>query len=163
MADRLRAEHGPACPQLASTDARVWCHFRCHSAPLRGAQAKRLRSSDRRKPLMFFNLRKRRARDSNPQPLAGHLISNQAASHSRTLLTICRGRVMYSLPWQGATTVRRPAVRGGGGRDVFSLPPLRTFPPWVETVLAKTFCRHAICDLGLLWQRCRFSGTNTSW
>jgi hypothetical protein len=29
---------------------------------------------------------KRRARDSNPQPLAGQLISNQSASHSLTLL-----------------------------------------------------------------------------
>ena len=30
-------------------------------------------------------LNKRRARDSNPQPLAGQLISNQSASHSLTL------------------------------------------------------------------------------
>ncbi len=28
---------------------------------------------------------KRRARDSNPQPLTGHFISNEAASHSLTL------------------------------------------------------------------------------
>ena len=28
---------------------------------------------------------KRRARDSNPQPRTGHLISNEAASHSHTL------------------------------------------------------------------------------
>ena len=28
---------------------------------------------------------KRRARDSNPQPLAGHLISNQTPHHSDTL------------------------------------------------------------------------------
>ena len=33
----------------------------------------------------FSDENQRRARDSNPQPLAGHLISNQAASHSRTL------------------------------------------------------------------------------
>ena len=29
----------------------------------------------------------RRARDSNPQPLTGHFISNEAASHSLTLLS----------------------------------------------------------------------------
>ena len=34
---------------------------------------------------MRQEVEKRRARDSNPQPLAGHLISSQTASHSRTL------------------------------------------------------------------------------
>ena len=39
----------------------------------------------RRKPLKVKALYERRARESNPQPLARHLISSQAANHSRTL------------------------------------------------------------------------------
>jgi hypothetical protein len=41
---------------------------------------------DSRKPQSAKHYDKRRARDSNPQPLAGQLISNQSASHSLTLL-----------------------------------------------------------------------------
>lgn len=37
------------------------------------------------KVLQCSALRERRARDSNPQPLTGHFISNEAASHSLTL------------------------------------------------------------------------------
>ena len=37
------------------------------------------------KPFSNNHLHKRRARDSNPQPVSRHLISSQAASHSLTL------------------------------------------------------------------------------
>gem|GEM_PF-6060573 len=35
----------------------------------------------------FPHMPKRRARESNPQPVSRHLISNEAASHSLTLQT----------------------------------------------------------------------------
>ena len=62
----------------------------------------------------FCDENQRRARDSNPHPLTGHLISNQAASHSRTLrnrlnnlsTAFLPGKVLFST----TTTVRSPKV-----------------------------------------------------
>jgi hypothetical protein len=41
--------------------------------------------TDHQKLLICNGLEKRRARDSNPQPVSRHLISSQAANHSLTL------------------------------------------------------------------------------
>ncbi len=49
-----------------------------------------------RNPLQTKDLHMRRARDSNPQRLAPHLISSQAANHSRTLRA--RTHSLESLP-----------------------------------------------------------------
>src|SRR5262245_35263533 len=57
-------------------------------------------------------LSQRRARDSNPQPLAGHLISNQTANHSLTL------QEFFSLPAVFRQDKRKGARFGIGTRNV---------------------------------------------
>ena len=56
----------------------------------RGAETRKgFRRANRRNPLSISKLRKRRARDSNPQPVARHLISS--------LLTPCLGHAILVL------------------------------------------------------------------
>ena len=75
------------------------CKFGCSSQPRRLARPRK----KQHKPLYSKGLcetlrrlsrscenQKRRARDSNPQPVARHLISSQAANHSRTLRKLLR-------------------------------------------------------------------------
>lgn len=55
------------------------------SSPQTSRMPKRAPPTKRRNPLLSKHFLKRRARDSNPQPVARHLISSQAANHSLTL------------------------------------------------------------------------------
>src|SRR4051794_29442200 len=52
---------------------------------MRELRAKKPSTLKRRNPSDIHKLQKRRARDSNPQPVSRHLISSQAANHSLTL------------------------------------------------------------------------------
>ena len=47
----------------------------------------------RRNPFLNKGLSQRRARESNPQPLAGHHISSVAASHSLTLRVVRKSSI----------------------------------------------------------------------
>ena len=55
------------------------------SGTARGIRKQTAHKLPRLSDLRAVFLSKRRARDSNPQPLTGHLYSKQAASHSHTL------------------------------------------------------------------------------
>ena len=87
---RVGVQEGPLFfsavhPIDAARLATNWLHLRCKTALLFGRQR------IKKPPQVFAGARdprERRARDSNPQPVARHLISSQAANHSHTL----RGR-----------------------------------------------------------------------
>ncbi len=55
-----------------------------------------------RNSFFVFELRERRARESNPQRLAPHLISSQAANHSRTLQRTLQSLVAIRVASQNA-------------------------------------------------------------
>ena len=96
--------------------------------------------------------KKRRARDSNPQPLTGHFISNEAASHSLTLLRFrpsgrgvprfCSKTRMHSIPTEARLVKRRPPTqsREKKPRSIFS-PGLRHLGLAVVRITTRTFRR----------------------
>ena len=86
------------------------------ATPRRPRQQKRPPPNHRRKPLNVKALRKRRARDSNPQPLSGHHISSVAASHSLTLRNSLRNLILRLalLPVKGLIALRAQRARKTG-------------------------------------------------
>ena len=66
---------------------------------------------------------KRRARDSNPQPLAGHHISSVAASHSLTLRAIGFLSYLNRFDLERSTSIppRPPRVDEGSFQRLFCL------------------------------------------
>ena len=70
----------------------------------------------RQKPHSGKGLGKRRARESNPQPLSGHHISSVAASHSLTLRNSLRNLILRLalLPVKGLIALRAQRARKTG-------------------------------------------------
>jgi hypothetical protein len=76
-----------------------------------GLQANGLQNGEKSSPsqlIAAMGFKKRRARDSNPQPVARHLISSQAANRSRTLRPLLinimaqpdSGKLACARPWE---------------------------------------------------------------
>jgi hypothetical protein len=89
-------------------------------------------------------LLKRRARDSNPQPVSRHLISSQAANHSLTLPV--EHPIKYEPPLGGKITdqfaffcrlVQRPSATLSTARV---MPDMRAFGRLLKTAFAAMLC-----------------------